>query len=140
MAIPKRGKKVSTGSSGKATGHRGNIANLRPFKPGQSGNPSGTSKVAREFKQLCRQAMDEGGFEAMLKLAKTGRPEMRFKAWEWIAAYAYGRPSQEIKHASDEPFKLVLDLVPPPRPVGAGTSERLQGARRQLESGEQAEP
>jgi hypothetical protein len=34
----------STANSGKNNGKRGRVENLKPFKPGQSGNPSGRPK------------------------------------------------------------------------------------------------
>ena len=110
----------------------------RPFPKGVSGNPGGKPKLSPEL----RAALDTLEPEALacLRNAIARGDREGVEAAKYVLNRKYGAPSQELKHTSDEPFKLVLDLVPPTKRIGAGASERLPSAHRQVSSGEASEP
>lgn len=72
----------STGVSDSAVmARRGTPANLKPFKPGQSGNPHGSpkwlrdlrkalSKDAEKARQVLSRAMDEGDLDQQIAAAR----------------------------------------------------------------------
>jgi len=84
------------------TGKKDKTANLKPFKPGQSGNPSGRPKVAKEFRERCREFMTETGFETLASIANSPRDRDRFRAIELIAGYALGKPKQGVELTGEE--------------------------------------
>jgi hypothetical protein len=68
--------------------------NLRPFKPGQSGNPGGRAKG---LSALVRQRTKDGVllYDALITLVNDARDERtRFEALKLLAAYGYGTPGQ----------------------------------------------
>lgn len=69
-----------------------------PFRPGQSGNPSGRPKDLHGIKALCQersvQALDIVTKIMRNKKAKTSD---RLKAADMILDRAYGKPLQEVK-------------------------------------------
>ena len=80
-----------------------NTDNLKgPWKPGQSGNPSGRPKVAQEFRARCREFMEADGWEKLAVLATDRRSKDHMKALELICGYAYGKPKQGLELTGDE--------------------------------------
>lgn len=78
----------------------GTPENLKPFKPGQSGNPKGRPKKLPEIDVLLAEVLgDEDGDEAkailsaLLKKAKAGD----VRAAEVLLDRAYGKATQPIK-------------------------------------------
>jgi hypothetical protein len=78
-----------------------------PFKPGQSGNPSGRPKKNKELEQLIQKALQnvkkgkasESGNRAidrLLKIMESGSAKDSVAAAKLVMAYAYGSPSQQI--------------------------------------------
>jgi hypothetical protein len=84
------------------TGNKGKTENLKPFQPGQSGNPSGRPKVAQEFREKCREFMSADGWEKLKALATDRRCKDHMKALELIAGYAYGKPKQGVELTGEE--------------------------------------
>ena len=67
------------------------------FKPGQSGNPGGRPKIAKEFKDKCREFMEADGWDKLVGIATDRRSRDHMKALELICAYAYGKPKQGLE-------------------------------------------
>jgi hypothetical protein len=89
------------------------LANLKPFKKGESGNPKGRPAIAKGFRDRCKGFMEKDGWKDLMEVARNAHDKDRVRALELIAAYAYGKPSQEVKHdVSETVTKLILDLVP----------------------------
>ncbi|KKM66559.1 hypothetical protein LCGC14_1479970 [marine sediment metagenome] len=84
--------------------------NLKPFKPGQSGNPKGRAK-GKTLRQLLRDVAESKKrklIEAMYKKALRGDP----KAAEWVAKH-----SQEGSgSATIETKDFTVTLAPPTDP------------------------
>jgi len=77
------------------TKKRGRIENLKPWKPGQSGNPGGRPKrdVASEIAQAVFEGNEEAIYRAMCKALLKGSPRL-FVA---LAERAYGRLRESVK-------------------------------------------
>ena len=80
------------------------------FKPGQSGNPGGRPKVAKEFKEKCRAFMEGGGWEKLQSIALNNRSRDQFKALEMICFYAYGKPTQDIELGGEGLIKIINNI------------------------------
>ena len=78
------------------------------FKPGKSGNPSGRPKVAQEFREKCREFMQDEGWDKLFELARKKGKDQK-AAVELIAAYAYGKPKQSIE--TDGKAELSIKIV-----------------------------
>lgn len=85
----------------------------RPFQKGQSGNPRGRPAVARDFREKCRQWMEEkgGGWDQLIDLASVGKPDERLRAIQLIAAYAYGKPAQRLEHTDGDGGPLNVQVI-----------------------------
>ena len=87
----------------------------RPFKPGQSGNPSGRPTATADFRKRCREVMEAsgGGWDRAIEFRRShNRREVQW-AIEFLAAHAYGRPSQRPEVEPPQKFHIVVDLVEP---------------------------
>lgn len=102
------GTENSDASMGRSTG-------LRPWKPGQSGNPSGRPKVAAEVRALARQY----GAEALAKLVALMRhaPDERVQlaAARELLNRGYGKVPQSVEFNGTP---LVAVNVGVPQPAG----------------------
>jgi hypothetical protein len=86
--------------------------NLKPpWKPGQSGNPSGRPKVAKEFRERCQEFMNEEGFDRLIKVARSAVDDDRFRAIRLITEYAYGKPIQAIEHGGSVEKRHVYEIT-----------------------------
>ena len=74
---------------------RGRIENLKPWKPGQSGNPGGRPKrdVASEIARAVFEGNEEAIYRAMLKALKKGNP----KVFKELADRGFGKLSQKVE-------------------------------------------
>lgn len=64
-----------------------------PWKPGQSGNPGGRSKVKTEIEQLARDAAPKA-IAALIQALK--EPRLKVAAATAILERAYGKPVQTV--------------------------------------------
>lgn len=94
---------------GEPSGSRGEperrLAGLVPFKPGQSGNPSGVSRASREFRDLAKSfAPDALRKLKIIALKGNGMPSVR--ACEIIIERAFGKAPQPITGENGAPLDL----------------------------------
>ena len=107
----------------KGDGRGSNTSGLRPWKKGQSGNPSGISKIPKEVVTLAKAHTVEA-VEALVRCLKDYEGMVVVRAAEALLNRAWGRPAAEL-HVS-----------------GAIDIEELitgSGARAKLEEAELAE-
>lgn len=104
-----------TGNSGGSVEPTGN---LRPWKPGVSGNPRGRPKVAEEVRTLAR-AHGQRAFERLLELIDDPDPRVALMAAKEVLDRAYGKPAQ-TKDGDDEDKKLTIVI----RPLGSESPAR----------------
>ena len=84
-------------STPKSTGHP-------PWKPGESGNPGGRSKLPEAFKQKGPEAL-----EKILALMSEGEDDkVRLKAATWIAERIYGRAPVSVEVEGGDGVNAVL--------------------------------
>ena len=96
-----------------------NMQNLKPWKPGQSGNPSGRPKrilprIDEVLKAKSLEPLDE-----LLKLLPDLEPRDKMKVWLEIIAYIHPKAKPVTEEEEDE-----LDKLP--------TSELLKMIRQAL--------
>lgn len=101
--------KASTGGSARAI-----PKGLKPFQPGQSGNPSGRSREIAEVEALARSKSAQAVIELM-RIAK-GRGLAAVRAAETVLAYGLGRPQHQVSITAK----------------GAPLDGRFAGAARQM--------
>ena len=85
---------------------RGRIQNLKPWKPGQSGNPGGRPRhdVASEIARAVFEGNEEAIYRAMCKALLKGTP----KVFLALAERAYGKLTNPVEHSGFEGFAEVL--------------------------------
>lgn len=66
---------------------------LKPFKPGQSGNPTGRPKGFAEFGQLIREYLAQPGKKEKTELLEVIK-DLRRRDLKTLLAYAYGKPKE----------------------------------------------
>ena len=78
-----------------ATKKRGRAENLKPWKPGQSGNPGGRPKkdIEAEIAQRVFEENADAIYRAMLKALLKGDPEV----FAVLADRAFGKCSQKVE-------------------------------------------
>jgi hypothetical protein len=108
MSAPGGPAKATAGSA------RAMPKGLKPFKPGQSGNPSGRSKEIAEVEALARSKSAQAITELM-RIAK-GRGLAAVRAAETVLAYGLGRPQHQVSITAK----------------GAPLDGRFAGAARQM--------
>jgi HEAT repeat protein len=70
------------------------------------------NELAREWRDLCRFFIEEGGAEELFRLAQDRDPRVRLEALRLIVAYAHGKPTNTIQVEQSTPTHVVVDLVP----------------------------
>jgi hypothetical protein len=101
---------------------------LRPWQPGQSGNPSGRPAVAKAVRERLRAYItDGGGFERLIALADGNTRDAR-AALELVFSYALGRPTQPLSGADQgeayDPLEIIINRgVSPDRSVPDGSDD-----------------
>lgn len=82
---------------------RGRKQNLKPFKPGQSGNPKGRPKKIPAIDVLLAEVLGEekegkSAAQAILIALRAKATKGDVRAAEVLLDRAYGKAKQEIKH------------------------------------------
>lgn len=73
------------------------MSGLRPWKPGQSGNPGGRPKGTREFSEACRAVADNARkVLAEVMLDDKAPASSRVTAATVLIERAYGRPPADV--------------------------------------------
>jgi len=87
----------------------GRIQNLKPWKPGQSGNPGGRPKrdLAAEIARMIFERDTEAIERAFAAALRKGDARV-FKA---LADRAYGKPRQQIEHVDEDGDPLQSSIV-----------------------------
>lgn len=105
------------------------VENLRPFKKGQSGNPSGRPKIPDDIKAMLKGATPD----ACKLLCETinnpnEKTELRVKCAEIVLDRVYGKPQQSVD--------LVADVGQETRDAmrGMGLKERIDAVQAALEA------
>ena len=73
-----------------------NNENLKPFQPGQSGNPAGRPRLSLAIAELARNEIERRGLLAKLGAIASRKGSQQVRAIELLLAYAYGRPKSEL--------------------------------------------
>jgi hypothetical protein len=81
----------------------------RPFQPGQSGNLSGRRPLPEEFRSTCRQHA-EAHLPRLISEIEAGGQHW-VKAWELLAAYGFGKPTQPIAGEDGGPVQIAATVV-----------------------------
>lgn len=121
------------------------LANLKPWKPGVSGNPRGDSRAGAGARTLARQY----GPEAIARLVSLMRGKNRrlaLDAAKEILARAYGKPVQPASFVDEEGHDRPLPAIHPDAMSDLDAARRIawlltQGlrARETLQSAEPAQ-
>ena len=87
----------------------GRIANLRPWKPGQSGNPGGRPK--RDMAAEIARAIFERDAEAIERVFAAALRKGDANIFRALADRAYGKPRQQIEHMGEAGGPLQNSIV-----------------------------
>ncbi len=96
----------------------GRIQNLKPWKPGQSGNPGGRPK--RDWAAEIARAVFERNADAIERAFARALRKGNVRAFKVLADRAYGRVPQQIEHPDErtEPRRVVIQFVKPNGKIG----------------------
>src|SRR6516162_7343147 len=83
---------------------RKRLANLRPFKPGQSGNPGGRSKAQIDVRNAAREYTQEA-IDTLVLVMRNGKPSEAAMAATSLLDRGWGKPREPI-----EPWPAGADL------------------------------
>ena len=88
----------------------------RPFKKGQSGNPGGRPAVIAEVRDLARK-QTEKAVKALISIMDNSKapPAARVGAANSLLDRGWGRPAQVISGDSENPHKLIVEIIDPTR-------------------------
>jgi hypothetical protein len=75
---------------------RNRRANLRPFKPGQSGNPGGRSKAQIDVRTAAREYTQEA-IDTLVLVMRNGKPSEAAMAANSLLGRGWGRPQSGVE-------------------------------------------
>lgn len=103
------------------------LANLRPWQPGQSGNPGGRPRIVGELKDLAREHTAEA-FKTLLDVCQDTEapPAARVAAAAHILDRGYGKPTQTV-NATVNHVKQMTDAELLAFLAGADASDSSEG-------------
>lgn len=82
---------------------------LRPWQPGQSGNPGGRPKVNPELRRAAQEHSAEA-LDTLVKVMRTGKPSEQLLAAREILDRAWGKPAQAVE-VTDTARMTLVDLL-----------------------------
>ncbi len=84
---------------------------LKGGAPVSPGRPA----IAKEFRQRCREYMEQpgGGWDTLIAMAGDSKAKEQRYALELIASYAYGKPKQGVELTGEEGAPLGVIILPP---------------------------
>lgn len=100
---------------------KGNIKNLKPFKPGQSGNPGGARKIPEEVKQALLAATP-AAVSTLIDLMATGNDRVRVQAASIILDRVYGKAAVQVDVRHTDVGAMHLQLL---EEIRARRAERM---------------
>ena len=96
--------------------------NLKPWKPGQSGNPGGRPK--RDLAAEIARAIFEQDSEVIARAFAAELKKGNSKVFTALADRAYGKPRQQIEQVGEDGWPIQSSIVV--RFVRAGEEEKVQ--------------
>jgi hypothetical protein len=86
---------------------RKRLANLRPFKPGQSGNPGGRTKAQIDVRTAAREYTQEA-IDTLVLIMRNGKPSEAAMAANSLLDRGWGKPKQsvEVTEADQGPLQI----------------------------------
>ena len=101
----------TTENSGRS---RGRVENLRPFKPGQSGNPGGRPKgLVSRIRQQTREGEELVDYMLRVFRDENASRRDRMQAADWLADRGFGKPTQPTRQEIvDVPPGVRLEDLP----------------------------
>jgi len=93
------------------TANRGRIANLKPFKKGQSGNPSGRPKKQHDITELAREGSVEA-IKKLVKLVQSDDDKIALAAANAVLDRAFGKPKETVDVNADHTHTHVEGAIP----------------------------
>ena len=86
------------------------LANLRPFKPGQSGNPGGRSKAQVDVRNLAREHTKEA-IDTLVLVMRNGKPAEAAMATNSLLDRGWGKPQYSEPLVSDSASRVIWNRV-----------------------------
>src|SRR5215472_8733707 len=77
------------------------LANLRPFKPGQSGNPGGRSRAQIDVRNAARKHT-QAAIDTLVLVMRNGKPSEAAMAANSLLDRGWGKPRQAVDAAIDD--------------------------------------
>ncbi len=96
-------------ASGNSAGHKG-TQNLRPWKPGQSGNPSGVSSAAKQL-QKALEGDWQTAHKRLYELLCSDDEKIALEAAKFYVDHIKGKAKQAITGDDGGPLKVDLGVV-----------------------------
>lgn len=112
-------------------GRERSLKNLRPWQPGQTGNPSGLPKAAHEIRKLAREH-GPWVIERLRELAADNDGRVAVLACKELLDRGYGKPSDEL--AREQP-RALFDLTK----LSPEDVETLKALRQKMQVAEATE-